>query len=204
MLFVTEPQEANPMARTKNGLSSKRGQSAVNLPPKKISESGIRGPIITYEDKDYDIIDAEESISLRFSASDITNAIPYDGEQCVIALSCRRNLKVQKMYIKGSVVYLHDKKLDKFKRYLLSPEGRQLIRDFDSGKPDYNLNDVRLYAPTGQKLLGSPHVRRKGAGIPRGPRMKPYIAKGPHREGPHIKYRSRDTLSIQVKTPREP
>lgn len=132
--------------------------------------------------------DAKKDLTLRFGPTDVRDAVQSDEHRCVIAKSCKRLGISTAVHISKSFAYLLSPEEDCFVRYELNGKAQRLVKKFDSGSEDYDLNGVKLWAPKNRQVLGSKHIRLpvKKPGS-RGPRRS-YIVIVPTRRKPEFRF----------------
>lgn len=139
----------------------------------------------------FPIFDGAKNLTLTFTPADINTANQLDVKHCVLARSCQR-MGIERIYVSNSTIYLFDSQKKAYVRYILNGSGIKLIKAFDEGSKEFDLNGIKLLAPIGQKVLGSDHIRKPGAGIKRTKR-RAYILSPARRPRPTIRWYAEPT-----------
>ena len=86
---------------------------------------------------DLPIVEAKKELRIQPNAKDIKAAVRGDAEQCVFSRACKRMWNSERVAFFGTKAYVEllDKNGNKrIERFVISNEGRKMIKDFDKGK----------------------------------------------------------------------
>jgi hypothetical protein len=103
------------------------------------------------------VVEAKHALRIQPSASDLSNSVRHDAQRCVFSQCARRMWGSHRVVFFGSTAYLD--LLDSYgrrrvERFLISADGRRLIRDFDAGKK-IKLRGFVLRPPSKTTMLKS-------------------------------------------------
>jgi hypothetical protein len=100
---------------------------------------------------DVEVIDAEKDLRVFIQPQDVLSAKSKDPGCCVFAQACKRQFAASKVLFWRSVAYVELPGPDgtrRVERFMLSPEMRDLIENFDKGNPVAGVAGFELRKPT--------------------------------------------------------
>lgn len=108
--------------------------------------------------------DGKRKQATTINAADVKSAIPTDPAHCAIAQSMRRRGGIESISIGASIVYVvWTERPDVVERYVLSPNDRAMIREFDKQGAFPCGYRVTLLPPPKHRRLGARKGERQGS-----------------------------------------
>jgi hypothetical protein len=105
---------------------------------------------------DLEVIDAQKDLRVFIQPEDVRSATVKDPGCCVFAQACKRQFSASKVLFWRSVAYVelpgpHGKR--RVERFILSPEMRELVENFDKGHAVAEVAGFELKKPSSSHTL---------------------------------------------------
>jgi hypothetical protein len=122
-------------------------------------------------------VDGQRKLSTTIVAEDVDIAQPTDPSHCAIAESLRRQHGVEKVSVGATIVAVQRKGSKVIERYVLKPNDRAMIREFDKQGAFPCGYRVTLEPPPESRRIGARKGEKPGTNVRSGEGRKDVTAK---------------------------
>lgn len=116
---------------------------------------------------DVEVVDADQNLRVFIQPEDVKGAVAKDPGACVFARACMRQFKASKVMFFKSVAYVElpgPKGKRRVERFMMSPQMRDLVENFDRGNPVPEVCGFELAKPRPSKTLEGERRRNRKHG----------------------------------------